>query len=809
MGLTRGTARHLTRDRMFAQCTNCDSIFRVTHAQLGAYHGLVRCGHCREVFNAAWNLVDDVPQETERAGGGPGHAAPSPRAADTGSARSDDSPGRPSIPSDDSPGVWLARAARNLSRQGPLPARAGDAKPRVVIPRESTVPASRPHRDYAGRNRTAEHKWPREPESATRSPAASTDRTHFASNADDTGQTRIGGGITEPAPLPDTDTAADIAPAAPDPDRHETEPTTDQETCPPPSGQLELGLSTPEEFRDRVWFKDPELPRFRFVPMQDDAPPGADDEIERSGDHTGAGTGQSERYEPADDESVHTAGAPGESIWWGDDEVVESEDPRRTVAEDIRRPDVESSDASLLAAATAQTRSVEAEEPAESAPADRPVNGERQASGGLAEAEKSSSRDQAQNDEPWIPDEHRISGAGENVEPLPSGEFTHTPAWQTSVFGPEEPAAAFPDSLIDDATSGAERHETARDANGAPRQIDQDPAATAPATAMESSTVDAEAPPEIQPTEPVEPETESFAGEAGTPDSRSAASTFDGREFPQVAGDDVTVGAVGPRPPGHQDELTAEKRTEALTPATVSPRHEEPWHETMTAKGTATDTSSGEHRRGVRRREPRLDKQVMDDVVARNESRRETARQEMMREEAEEELMDVDDVNWVVIYGPNPLRTALWTIGCIALVALLAVQVRFLHFDVLAGIPALRPYLQQFCSVAECAVPLPRSPRLIELAQTRVALHPDQPGALRVSAKLTNRADYDQSFPNLQLTLTDKAGRIVGRRVYDPTLYLGQEGSALKLGSGATQAIVLDLAQPHDTAIGFELAIAR
>lgn len=43
------------------QCPECSTRFKVTGAQLDAHDGLVRCGHCQNVFNAREHLHDDEP----------------------------------------------------------------------------------------------------------------------------------------------------------------------------------------------------------------------------------------------------------------------------------------------------------------------------------------------------------------------------------------------------------------------------------------------------------------------------------------------------------------------------------------------------------------------------------------------------------------------------------------------------------------------------------------------------------------------------------------------------------------------------
>jgi predicted Zn finger-like uncharacterized protein len=43
------------------QCPKCRTRFKVTVAQLDAHEGLVRCGHCHDIFDASKHLHDDEP----------------------------------------------------------------------------------------------------------------------------------------------------------------------------------------------------------------------------------------------------------------------------------------------------------------------------------------------------------------------------------------------------------------------------------------------------------------------------------------------------------------------------------------------------------------------------------------------------------------------------------------------------------------------------------------------------------------------------------------------------------------------------
>ena len=51
--------------QLLCRCNECDTVFRLAASQLASHAGLVRCGGCGTVFNAAWNLVDEIPNPVE------------------------------------------------------------------------------------------------------------------------------------------------------------------------------------------------------------------------------------------------------------------------------------------------------------------------------------------------------------------------------------------------------------------------------------------------------------------------------------------------------------------------------------------------------------------------------------------------------------------------------------------------------------------------------------------------------------------------------------------------------------------------
>ncbi|MEA3292318.1 MAG: DUF3426 domain-containing protein [Pseudomonadota bacterium] len=156
----------------------------------------------------------------------------------------------------------------------------------------------------------------------------------------------------------------------------------------------------------------------------------------------------------------------------------------------------------------------------------------------------------------------------------------------------------------------------------------------------------------------------------------------------------------------------------------------------------------------------------------------------------------------------SPLATLLWTVAALFFLLILVLQVRTFHIDALAGNDQLRPYVAGFCKIAACELPPRRDPGRFTITHTRIALHPEEPGALRINVNLINEAEFAQPYPALQLTLTDRVGRIVGRRSFRPDEYLLQ-GRENLLPPRMLGKVQLDLAHPHEQAVGFEINVVN
>lgn len=99
-----------------------------------------------------------------------------------------------------------------------------------------------------------------------------------------------------------------------------------------------------------------------------------------------------------------------------------------------------------------------------------------------------------------------------------------------------------------------------------------------------------------------------------------------------------------------------------------------------------------------------------------------------------------------------------------------------------------------------------RDPGQIHLVSREVRSHPSQPGKLRLAATIVNRAAQKQAYPVIEVILQDARGRTLNTRRFEPSEYVGGTRSADGMTPGAHVPILLELDDPGEQAVGFELA---
>lgn len=116
-----------------------------------------------------------------------------------------------------------------------------------------------------------------------------------------------------------------------------------------------------------------------------------------------------------------------------------------------------------------------------------------------------------------------------------------------------------------------------------------------------------------------------------------------------------------------------------------------------------------------------------------------------------------------------------WLLGSLLALVALAGQV-LLHYrtELIAAEPESRPLFAAVCEQLGCELALPHRIDLIGIETSDLSPDEKNPGSLRLSARLRNRAPHTQAWPHLEVTLTDAQERPLLRRALAPGEYIAQ-----------------------------------
>ena len=158
--------------------------------------------------------------------------------------------------------------------------------------------------------------------------------------------------------------------------------------------------------------------------------------------------------------------------------------------------------------------------------------------------------------------------------------------------------------------------------------------------------------------------------------------------------------------------------------------------------------------------------------------------------------------------APMQRRSWPWALACGVASGFLLTQLGLQYrVEIAVLAPEARPSLEYVCKVVMCTVDLPSKVELLSIEASD--LHPRDPAVptqLELTATLRNRAPFAQSWPHLELTLTDTADSAVARRVVSPKDYL-PKGRELASGfsSQSDSAVSVHLATDGLPASGYRL----
>ena len=117
-------------------------------------------------------------------------------------------------------------------------------------------------------------------------------------------------------------------------------------------------------------------------------------------------------------------------------------------------------------------------------------------------------------------------------------------------------------------------------------------------------------------------------------------------------------------------------------------------------------------------------------------------------------------------------RVWLWATAVLLLLLVTTAQLTlFFRQDLARELPAARPLLASACEQLGCVLTWPQVKSEISIEASD--LHPNgREGSFELVGTLRNRADFQQGYPHLELTLTDVHNRALARKVLTPEQWL-------------------------------------
>ena len=122
----------------------------------------------------------------------------------------------------------------------------------------------------------------------------------------------------------------------------------------------------------------------------------------------------------------------------------------------------------------------------------------------------------------------------------------------------------------------------------------------------------------------------------------------------------------------------------------------------------------------------------------------------------------------------SPRISRVWRLINIFLLVTLAGQTIYLYRTELSVfVPSARPYLEQYCEVLNCKIPVSQQSELLSIESSDMQKGTaQQQGVATLTAMIRNQATFPQVFPSLELTLTDTRDRALASRIFTPGEYL-------------------------------------
>lgn len=153
-----------------------------------------------------------------------------------------------------------------------------------------------------------------------------------------------------------------------------------------------------------------------------------------------------------------------------------------------------------------------------------------------------------------------------------------------------------------------------------------------------------------------------------------------------------------------------------------------------------------------------------------------------------------------------------WVFPLLSGLLLVAILLQFVYFtrtSLAASYPFTKPLLQSACKVAHCSVALPKDITQLTIDDADIQEHREREGVLVFSSVLINHGAVSQTYPMIELTLTNMADEPVLRKILTPKEYLPATSKVAEgLAAQQEQPVKTSLGISEKAVTGFRVAIA-
>ena len=140
----------------------------------------------------------------------------------------------------------------------------------------------------------------------------------------------------------------------------------------------------------------------------------------------------------------------------------------------------------------------------------------------------------------------------------------------------------------------------------------------------------------------------------------------------------------------------------------------------------------------------------------------------------------IDDLSTNPNFDKPKTKVNYWLVLLGIILAILAClqSVYYMRTRIAADFPQFKPYLVQACAALNCEINLPKNLDFFALDDSDMQEDYEHKDVIKFSSLLINNAPYAQTYPNIELTLTDTEDQPVLRKIIKPSEYLASSTNA-------------------------------